>query len=240
VGTPHRLPQLPYDYTALEPWIAESCLRFHYDYHRVRVDALNAAEAQLAAQHDSADLAWVRYMQRLVTIRASEHRMHCLFWDIMRPNAGDLPSGALADQIHDDFGSFAAFKSQFGSVATTPETGDWVALIWQPANARLALRSVYRQLPWEWEVGTLLALDVSEHAYYLQYQNRRGEYVHNWWNTVHWPRVAERFATATHLWTAAANRAIRPQRGRRNRNALSMGVDGWSQLPGRGTERGRR
>jgi Fe-Mn family superoxide dismutase len=234
--TPHVLPPLPYDDAALQPWINEQSLRLHRELHRSRVEALNAAEAQLAAQHDSTDFTWIRHLQRLVAVRASEHLMHCLFWEIMGPNQGGAPRDALADQIRDDFGSFAAFKAQFGAAAASPETTEWIALVWQPAGERLAISTVDDyQLPYRWNVSVLLALDVSEHAYYLQYENRRGEYVHNWWNTVNWPRVAERFAAAAGPWvyTGGPNTARQPRHRRRDPNALSLCVDGLSQLPRR-------
>lgn len=232
----HSLPPLPYDPAALQPWISEQSLRLHYEHHRARVDALNTAEAQLAAQQNSSDFTWIRHLQRLVAVRASAHLMHSIFWDIMGPNQGGAPRDALADQIRDDFGSFAAFKSQCGAAATSLETGEWIALVWQPAGERLAIGTVDDyQLPYGWNMSVLLALDVSEHAYYLQYENRRAEYVHNWWNTVNWPRVAERFAAAT----APPSQATAPytaqplRQRRRDRNALSLCVDGMSQLPGR-------
>ena len=226
----HLFPPLPYDYAALQPWIDEQTLRLHYDHHRSRVDALNAAEAQLVAQPDSSDFAWMRYLQQQVAVRTSEHLLHCLFWEIMGPNQGGAPRGVLADQIQDDFGSFATFKSQFCAVATMLEVSDWVALVWQPTSQRLVIRAVdYHQIPSEWHVGIVLALDMSEHAYYLQYQNRRVEYAHNWWNTVNWPRVAERFVAAAHPWTSSTSARSRQQR--RYRNALSVCVDGVSELP---------
>jgi Fe-Mn family superoxide dismutase len=203
--TSHVLPPLPYDFKALQPWIDEQTLRLHYDYHRARVDALNAAEAQLAAQAGGADLAWMRYLQRVVAMRASEHVMHCLFWEIMGPNQSGTGGDAFTDQIRDDFGSLATFKSQFCAAALALEAEEWLALVWQPASARLAIRAVeYTQLPCDWAAAIVLVLDVGEHAYYLQYQNRRIEYAHNWWNTVNWRRVAERFAAATQPWPRAA------------------------------------
>ncbi len=232
--TSHVLPPLPYDFRALQPWVDEQTLRFHYDHHRARVDALNAAEAQLAAQADSADMGWRRYLQRVVALRASEHVMHCLFWEIMGPNQSGAAGDALADQIRDDFGSLATFKSQFCAAAIALETEEWLALMWQPARARLAIRAVdYSQLPSEWAAGILLALDVGEHAYYLQYQNRRVEYVHNWWNIVNWPRVAERFTTATQPWPrdTGSRAGQQPRRQRRYRNALALCFGGVSQPP---------
>ena len=238
----HVLPPLPYDFRALQPWIDEPTLRLHYDYHRARVEALNAAEAQLAAQAASADFAWLRYLQRVVALRASEHVMHCLFWEIMGPNQSGTGSDGLADQIRDDFGSLAAFKSQFCAAAIALEAEEWLALVWQPASARLAIRPVeYSQLPCDWAVGILLALDVGEHAYYLQYQNRRMEYVYNWWNIVNWLRVAERFTAATRPWRRAAGSRSgqSSRRQRRYRNALALCVDGVSQPSPPASESGR-
>lgn len=225
--TPHVLPPLPYDYNALQPWIDAATLRLHYDHHRARVAALNAAEDRLAMEGGNADFAWMGHLQHLVAVRTAEHMMHCLFWEIMGPNQGGAPVGSVADQIRDDFGSFAGLKSLFGATATAMETAEWIALVWQAASDRLAIRALdYQQLHGWWDVGIVLALDVSEHAYYLQYQNRRAEYVHNWWNTVNWPRVAQRFTAATQSWRAGTPE--RPRSQRRHRDALPVRVDSLS------------
>ena len=230
----HVLPPLPYDFRALQPWIDEPSLRLHYDYHRTRVDALNAAEAQLAAQATTADFAWLRYLQRVAAMRASEHVMHCLFWEMMGPNPSGAGSDALVDQIREDFGSLATFKSQFCGAAVALEAEEWLALVWQPASARLIIRPVdYAQLPCDWAVAILLVLDVGEHAYYLQYQNRRMEYVHNWWNIVNWLQVAKRFTAATQPWPRAAGSRTGQtrRRQRKHRSALPLCVEGASQPP---------
>jgi len=199
--TRHVLPPLPYDYSALRPWIDEPTLRLHYDYHRTRVAALNAAEERLARERSNPDFSWLGHLQQLVAMRTAEHMMHCLFWEIMGPNQGGAPHDALVEQIRDDFGSFAAFKSAFSATAAAVEPAEWVSLVWQPTNDRLAIRTVdYQQMHGWWAVGIVLVLDVSEHAYFLQYHTRRAEYVHNWWNTVNWPRVAQRFTAATQPW----------------------------------------
>ena len=234
ITTPYILPPLPYDYTGLQPWIDEPSLRLHYDLHRTRIDSLNAAETRLAVERGRADSTWIGHLQHLIAVRTSEHLMHCLFWEVMAPNQGGVPGDALADQIRDNFGSFAGFKSLFCAAATTLEIGEWVTLVWQPTTERLAIRTVdCHQLPCWWDVGILLALDVSEHAYYVQYHHRRAEYVHNWWNTVNWPRVAQRFATATQPWPriVGPTSTQRPRPERRNRDALSVRVDSLSRPP---------
>ena len=211
--TPHILPPLPYDYNALQPWIDEATLRLHYEYHRARVDALNNTEARLAIERGRTDFAWLAHLQQVVAARTSEHLMHCIFWEIMAPNQGGVPRDALADQIRDDFGSFASFKSLFCATAAATEIAEWIALVWQPTSDRLAIRTVdCQQLHGWWDVGIVLVLDVSEHAYYLQYHNRRAEYVHNWWNTVNWPRVAQRFTAASQPWPRAGTANPRPPR----------------------------
>lgn len=194
----HVLPSLPYDYCALQPWIDEQTMRIHHGYHHLRfVEELNAAQARLEAAWQSGDISLVRHFQQLVATHESAHALHALFWETMGPNQGGQPRGELTDQISEDFGSFATFKSCFSAAASSLETGGWVMLAWQPKSQQLAIRAAegYR-LDAGVDAGALLVLDVAEHAYYLKYQHRRAEYVHNWWNTVHWPRVMQRFAVA--------------------------------------------
>jgi len=197
--TRHELPALPYPYDALQPWIDEQTMRLHHDYHhRMWVDELNAAQDRLVATWHSGDAALVRYFQRLVSIYQSEHALHGLFWEIMGPNQGGKPAGELAEQIAQDFGSFGALKARFSRVANSLRAAGWAVLVWQPWHWQLAIMSGDSYSLQTGAGGTaLLALDVWEHAYYLRYQHRRAEYVHNWWNTVNWGRVAERFAAAS-------------------------------------------
>jgi Fe-Mn family superoxide dismutase len=197
--TRHVLPPLPYDYSALEPWIDALTVRIHHDHHHLKcIEGLNAAEERLAAAWQSGDLSLVPHFQRLVAVHEAEHFLHGLFWEIMGADQGGQPRDQLADQVVEDFGSFAAFKSRFSAAATNLEAGGWVVLVWQLGSQQLAIRTLgrHRQL-WGWGSIALLALDVWEHAYYLKYEDRRGEYVHNWWNTVNWTRVGFRFAGAT-------------------------------------------
>ncbi len=194
----HALPALPYDYTALKPWIDDLTMQIHHDYHhRQCVDALNAAQEQLVAAWQRGDFSLIRHFQRLVAWHETSHFLHSVFWETMGPNQGGHPEGELADQISQDFGSFPSFKSRFSAAASSIQDGGWVVLAWHPGTEQVVICAAERHcLPVECGSSVLLVLDVCEHAYYLKYQNRRGEYVHNWWNTVNWPRVAQRFAVA--------------------------------------------
>jgi Fe-Mn family superoxide dismutase len=193
------LSPLPYEYSSLQPWIDAQTMRIHHDYHHMRcVDGLNATQARLAVAWQSGDTSLMRYFQRVLALYESAHFLHELFWQIMGPNQGGQPAGELADQIEQDFGSFATFKAQFSAAASSLDGGGWVVLAWQGWSRQLVVRTAeLDRLQPSWDSVALLVLDVSEHAYYLKYQNRRAEYVHNWWNIVNWPNVAQRFAAST-------------------------------------------
>ncbi|HXQ21730.1 MAG TPA: superoxide dismutase [Candidatus Acidoferrales bacterium] len=222
----HALAPLPYNYTALQPWIDEHTMHIHYDcHHQACVDALNRVEARLAAARPPAapqtDFLLIRYLQELAAVYAAEHLLHCLYWENMGPGQGGQPRDELADQIAQDFGSFAAFKSQFYGAATSLDAGGWAALVWQADRRQLAIVATESPRPHAATAGgALLVLDMCEHAYYLRYQNRRGEYAYNWWNIVNWSCVARRFAAATSPRPrATASRAAQPfASGRRYRD----------------------
>lgn len=192
------LPALPYGYTALEPWIDRDTMHLHHDFHHRRcVEALNNIEAHLARLRGHADPAFIQQLEQVAAWRACEHRLHCLYWEVMAPNQGGHPRGELADQILEDFGTFADFKRRFTAIANGMTAGGWAVLAWHPERQRLLVVTAgHPDQRLEEPIVPLLALDVWAHAYCLQYNDRRPEYVHNWWNTVNWPRVAEHFAAA--------------------------------------------
>ena len=196
--TPHSLPPLPYAYDALEPWIDEQTMRVHYEqHHRELVGRLNEAEARLEAAQSCDDLWLTHMLQQRAAKLAWAHFLHCLFWEVMGPHQRGLPTGALADQLSEDFGSFAAFKAQFSAAASSIHPSGWVILGWREATHQLAINVVENDMPPSgWATPAVLVLDVCEHAYYRKYEHRRAEYVHNWWNAVNWPRVAQLFAGA--------------------------------------------
>lgn len=195
---PHELPPLPYAYDALEPYYDEQTVRLHHDkHHAAYVAGLNKAEEQLAAARATGDYALIKHWERELAFHGSGHLLHTLFWENMTPRGGGEPDGELAAQIAQDFGSFEAFKAQFSAAANAVEGSGWGLLGWLPAFGKLTILQVEKHQDLTvWGVLPLLIVDVWEHAYYLKYQNRRAEWVSNWWNLVNWPDVARRFATA--------------------------------------------
>lgn len=195
---PHELPPLPYAYDALEPYYDEQTVRLHHDkHHAAYVAGLNKAEEQLAAARAAGDYALIKHWERELAFHGSGHLLHTLFWENMTPGGGGEPGGELAAQIAQDFGSFEAFKAQFSAAANAVEGSGWGLLGWLPAFGKLTILQVEKHQDLTvWGVVPLLIVDVWEHAYYLKYQNRRAEWVSNWWNLVNWPDVARRFATA--------------------------------------------
>jgi len=197
----HELPPLPYAYNALEPHIDEQTMHLHHDiHHKGYVDGLNNAEKKLAEARAAGDYALVKHWSREAAFHGSGHFMHALFWPNMAPagkGGGGEPTGALAEQIKKDFGSFDAFKKHYSAAAVAVEGSGWAVLTWQPQGQQLViLQSEKHQQLTQWGVVPLLVLDVWEHAYYLKYQNKRAAYVEAWWNVVNWADVAARFAKA--------------------------------------------
>ncbi|HEX6972006.1 MAG TPA: superoxide dismutase [Limnochordia bacterium] len=195
---PHQLPPLPYAYNALEPHIDEQTMRLHHDiHHKGYVDGLNNAEAKLAEAREKGDFALVKHWEREAAFHGSGHFLHTIFWENMGPNAGGTPSGAIAQQIQKDFGSFDAFKKHFSAAAAAVEGSGWGILAWQPQAQKLeVLTAEKHQNLTQWGVVPLLVLDVWEHAYYLKYQNKRPAYIEAWWNVVNWADVNRRFEAA--------------------------------------------
>jgi Fe-Mn family superoxide dismutase len=192
----HTLPELPYAYNALEPYYDEQTVRLHHDmHHKSYVDGLNNAEAKLSAARESGDFSLIKHWERELAFHGSGHILHTLFWENLAPAGSGEPSGDLLTQINTDFKDFASFKSQFSAAAVAVEGSGWTILVWNPLFNKLEiLQCEKHQNLTQWGVIPLLILDVWEHAYYLKYQNRRGEFVNAWWNIVNWATVAKRFA----------------------------------------------
>lgn len=197
----HTLPPLPYAYDALEPYIDEHTMRIHHDmHHQSYVDGLNIAELQLQTARDTGNFELVKHWERELAFNGAGHYLHTLFWNVMSPYGGGEATGALNNQIRNDFGSLAAFMKQFSEAAAKIEGSGWAILVWSPRSRRLEILTAEKhQNLSQWDVVPLLALDVWEHAYYLRHQNRRPEYVKEWWNVVNWPYVNERFEEARKL-----------------------------------------
>lgn len=200
----HELPALPYAHNALEPYIDEQTMQIHHGkHHATYVNNLNAAlegHADLAAKSVEELIASLdsvpENIRTAVRNNGGGHANHTLFWQIMSPNGGGEPSGALADAINSTFGSFAKFKEEFTKAATTRFGSGWAWLI-VDKNGNLAVTSTPNQDNPIMEGDTpILGLDVWEHAYYLKYQNRRPEYINAFWNVINWDEVAKRYEAA--------------------------------------------
>lgn len=199
-----ELPPLPYPENALEPHIDARTMSIHHDkHHAAYTNNLNAAlESQpgLAGKSIEALLGNLDAVPEAVrmTVRnnGGGYANHNLFWEIMGPNGGGEPTGALAQAINSAFGSFASFKEQFAKAATTRFGSGW-AWLYVGKDGKLAVGSTPNQDTPLMEGNTpILGLDVWEHAYYLNYQNRRPDYISAWWNVVNWNTVAEKYAAA--------------------------------------------
>lgn len=196
----HTLPSLPYKYNALEPYISERIMRLHHDlHHQSYVDGLNKAELELQKARQQDNYALIKHWERELAFNGAGHYLHTLFWKIMSPNGGK-PEGEILPEIQKSFGSYNQFKQQFTNAAAKVEGSGWAILVWSPVSRRLEiLQAEKHQNLSQWDVIPLLALDVWEHAYYLQYENNRKNYIENWWNVVNWKEINKRFRKAQNV-----------------------------------------
>jgi superoxide dismutase, Fe-Mn family len=191
----HELPPLPYEYGALEPHYEERTLKLHHDaHHKAYVDGLNNAEAKLFQAREEGDFALVKHWERELAFHGSGHILHTVFWENMKPGGGGPAPGAIAARWKKDFGGFEPFKKQFSTAAAAVEGSGWAVLCWNPYFKKLEILTAEKhQDLTQWGAYPLLVLDVWEHAYYLQYQNKRPAFIEAWWNLVNWDDVNKRF-----------------------------------------------
>lgn len=199
-----ELPSLAYAYDALEPSIDAMTMEIHHSkHHNAYVNNLNAAlekHPELAGKSLEELVTNINSIpediRTAVRNNGGGHFNHSLFWTVMSPNGGGEPSGDLAAAIGDAFGNFASFKETLSKAAATRFGSGWAWLGFK--NGKLAVLSMPNQdVPMMEGLTPILGIDVWEHAYYLKYQNRRPEYVSNWWNVVNWEEVANRYANAS-------------------------------------------
>ena len=199
----YTLPPLPYPNNALDPHIDARTMEIHHTkHHQAYINNANnalkdqAGLSELSAEDLIKDLSKVpEAIRTVVRNNAGGHANHSLFWTVMAPNAGGEPTGDLAAAIHAAFGTFAQFKEKFAAAATTRFGSGWAWLV--VSGGKLEVTSTPNQDSPLMEGKTpILGLDVWEHAYYLNYQNRRPDYITAFWNVVNWPEVARRFAAA--------------------------------------------
>ena len=197
-----ELPNLPYDFNALEPNIDARTMEIHHGKHHAGyVNNLNAAVAGTELEGKSLEelLASVSAHSPAVRNNGGGHFNHSLFWSVMGPNKGGAPSGKLAEDITSTFGSFDSFKEQFSKAGATRFGSGWAWLV-VSAGKLVVTSSPNQDNPLmdisEVKGTPILGLDVWEHAYYLNYQNRRPDYISSFWNVIDWDAVAKRYASA--------------------------------------------
>ncbi len=192
------LPELTYDYGALEPHISGKIMELHHKKHHAAyvTNANNALDA-LQEVRTKGDFSRVAPLERVLAFNLSGHVMHSLFWRNLAPKAGGMPEGDLAKAIEADFGNFDAFKKQFTEAANTVLGSGWAALVWEPLAQRLIVTQIYDHQSNVAQGGTpIMVLDAWEHAWYLQYENRKAEFFAAAWNLWNWKDIAERYQAA--------------------------------------------
>jgi Fe-Mn family superoxide dismutase len=194
----YTLPDLDYDYGALEPHISAQIMELHHSkHHAAYVAGANTALEKLEEARAKGDFASVPKLEKDLAFHLGGHINHSVFWKNMSPDGGGEPTGDVAAAIEEFFGGFAGFQGQFEAAANSLQGSGWAMLVWDPLGQRLNINQLYDQqnnLP----VAQLpvLQLDMWEHAFYLQYKNVKADYVKAWWNVVDWTDVAARLAKA--------------------------------------------
>jgi Fe-Mn family superoxide dismutase len=202
----YSLPDLPYDYAALEPHLSGRILELHHDkHHKAYVDGANKVMERLQEARATSDFGTINQLEKNLAFHLSGHVMHSLFWKNLSPDGGGEPSGELAGAVTEHLGSFDQFRAQFVEAANNVQGSGWAALSWEPLGKRLIIEQVYDH---QGNVGQggppLLVLDMWEHAYYLQYENRKTEWVDAFWHLVNWDDVAMRFRNTSGIDLAIA------------------------------------
>jgi superoxide dismutase, Fe-Mn family len=196
----YKVPDLPYDYNALEPHIDEATMKVHHDkHHQAYVDKANAA----LEGTEWADKDVVEVLQNLANLPGDKqapvrnngggHYNHSLFWQMMSPDGGGEPGGELGSAIEDAFGGFDDFKGQFKDAGVNQFGSGWAWLV-HDGSGLAVVSTANQDSPVSDGQTPLLGCDVWEHAYYLKYQNKRPDYIDAWWNVVNWEFVAQRLA----------------------------------------------
>lgn len=194
----YSLPDLPYDYGALEPHISGRIMELHHDkHHNTYVSGANTALEKMEEARASEQLETVNLLQKNLAFNLAGHVNHTVFWQNMSPNGGDKPDGELGAAIDQYFGSFEGFRSHFAAAATGIQGSGWAILAWDSLGQRLIIEQLYDHQG-NLAAGTipLLLLDMWEHAFYLDYQNVKADYVKAFWNIINWADVSDRFLAA--------------------------------------------
>ena len=194
----YTLPELPYDYAALEPHISAKIMELHHDkHHKTYVDGANTALEKLEAARDADDFGAINKLEKDLAFHLGGHTNHTVFWNNLSGDGGGEPEGELQAAIGEFFGGFGKFQSHFSQNATAIQGSGWSVLAWDSVGSRLNIFQLFDQqgnIP----VGThpILMLDMWEHAFYLDYLNVKADYVKAFWNIVNWQDAQARFDAA--------------------------------------------
>ena len=197
----YALPQLPYDYSALEPHISGKVMELHHGkHHAAYVKNANLVLEQLDTAREKQDFERLAALERALAFNLSGHVLHSIFWQNMTPKGGGEAAGDFANAIENDFGGFDHFRKQLVAVASTIMGSGWAALVWEPIGKRLLITQIYDHQSNLAQAGVpLMVLDAWEHAYYLQYENRKAEFFEAVWKLWNWQDIAARYAAALQL-----------------------------------------
>ncbi|HEY3121544.1 MAG TPA: superoxide dismutase [Vicinamibacteria bacterium] len=195
------LPDLDYDFGALEPHISGQIMELHHGkHHKTYVEKANETLDKLDEARQKKDWTRLAGLEKSLAFNLSGHVLHSVFWKNMRPRGGDRPTGELARAIDRDFGSFDAFQAQLTEVASTIMGSGWGALVWEPIAQRLLTCQIYDHQSNLSQGGiALLVIDAWEHAYYLQYKNAKTEFFKAVWSLWNWEDIQARFDAARKL-----------------------------------------
>ena len=201
----YTLPDLPYDYGALEPHINARIMELHHDkHHAAYVKGANEALDKLASARSEDDFAMLSMLEKNLAFNLSGHVLHSLFWTNLSPDGGGDPTPAVTQQLDKWFGGFERFRSHMTQAAATIQGSGWALASWDPAGQRVVIQQVYDHQGNHGQ-GTvpLLAIDAWEHAYYLQYENEKAKFFAAIWNVINWADVEQRLKTVSTFTRAA-------------------------------------
>jgi Fe-Mn family superoxide dismutase len=199
--TTYVLPDLAYDFGALEPHISGQLLELHHGkHHKAYVEKANETLEKLEEARGKEDFSRLAGLEKALAFNLSGHVLHSIFWRNLSPEGGDAPSGDLSRLIARDFGSFQGFKKQLTEVAATIMGSGWAALVWEPLAQRLLTCQIYDHQSNLAQGGiALMVIDAWEHAYYLQYKNQKAAFFDAVWNLWNWDDVAARLLAASRV-----------------------------------------
>ena len=197
----YSLPDLEYDYGALEPHISGQIMELHHGkHHAAYVAGANSTLERLEEAREAGNFSRINMLEKNLAFHVCGHILHSIFWKNLSPEGGGRPSGELAEAIAKDFGGFEAFRAQLTNATNLVQGSGWGALAFEPVSKKLIVEQVYDHQGNVAQASVpLLVIDSWEHAYYLQYENRKPEFVEAVWNLVNWKDVAGRYAAAQGL-----------------------------------------